>query len=124
MRVFVDGVPFVHRLKPYEPLEITVKVLDLDTRDSYKELMVANYYYGKLASRRIFYKRKKEVSMSERLIWHDITLTWDGKGKVILKDGECGQDRKEVYGFKKEEFALLKKKVKAILAERRKKPTS
>ena len=117
-RVFVDDAAFVHRLDPYSASSMKVKVIDLDTSDSFLELLVSNYYYEGNGSRRVVYKRDKGWQMSEKFNWHDGAVTIEGKGEIRMYSGECGQKRTEIYGMKKGAFVLKSKKVKGRFRER------
>lgn len=117
-RVFVDGKEFVHRLKPYSAPQMKLKIIDVDPDDSYKELMVTNHYYEGNAHRAVLYKRGGEAELSEVFNWHDASeVSKAKKGTIKIYSGECGQQRTEVYGFKKEVFVQISKKVKGRFRE-------
>lgn len=116
-RVFVDEVAFVHRLDPYSAAAMRVRVIDLDTSDSFLELLVSNNYYEGNGSRRVLHKRDKGTKMSEKFVWHDGSVAIEGKGELRMYSGECGQERTEIYGMKKGAFVLKSKKVKGKFRE-------
>ncbi|MBL4637625.1 MAG: YARHG domain-containing protein [Kofleriaceae bacterium] len=116
-RIFVDGEEFLHQLKPYAPQDVRVKILDIDTSDSYKELLVSNHYYEGNARRRVLTKYGAKVAMSGVVQWHDMEMKSDGAGRMRMLSGECGQMREEEYRVKKGVFQLVKKKVKGRYRE-------
>lgn len=116
-RVYIDGKEFLHRLKPFDAHELKVKLIDIDTGDFFKEVLVSNYYYEENGRRRVFSKHGADLKMSEMFDWHDMEMKSDGKGAMRMFSGECGQKREEIYKVKNGVFSLVKKKVKGRFRE-------
>jgi len=112
--VAVSGKTFAHGL-PADRGSVTLKVVDIDSRDKRQELLLRVEEYEDIGVHVVVYSDGETVRPSQLIYGPPLRI--DGKGTIRVQSRNCGQEYLNVYAVKAKRLRETLRKISGIFDE-------